>query len=300
MIWFFLGLSMLVVRADIVSATAEVFLFMWLIVDAATSSGQRKRETKVAVAWSFAFVTWNIVSTLIRSEFQLVVLIEAVKAALLVAIPMLLIHSNNSQKIVKHIVVFFLGVSIASFLAALLKIAPLVPAAMPLPTDTYYTKVISLYAGTILLGALYIKISNTERWSGQIAHRERSSLLYKMSLGLFFASIYSAYIASYKSSILSAFLLLAPFIFSLSMKTIKKCSTILIFSALLLSVLQLVVFHSFETIVDIYGLTQLENKSFVDRAPKDVVDGAKTRLADTLSDIATYQEQLGSISKLLP
>ena len=45
---------------------------------------------------------------------------------------------------------------------------------------------------------------------------------------------------------------------------------------------------------------KLENKSFVDRAPKDVVDGAKTRLADTLSDIATYQEQLGSISKLLP
>ena len=44
----------------------------------------------------------------------------------------------------------------------------------------------------------------------------------------------------------------------------------------------------------------LENKSFVDRAPKDVVDGAKQRLADTLSDIETYQEQLGSISKLLP
>ena len=45
---------------------------------------------------------------------------------------------------------------------------------------------------------------------------------------------------------------------------------------------------------------KLENKSFVDRAPKDVVDGAKQRLADTLSDIETYQEQLGSISKLLP
>ena len=44
---------------------------------------------------------------------------------------------------------------------------------------------------------------------------------------------------------------------------------------------------------------KLENKSFVDRAPKDVVDGAKQRLADTLSDIETYQEQLGSISKLL-
>ena len=45
---------------------------------------------------------------------------------------------------------------------------------------------------------------------------------------------------------------------------------------------------------------KLENKSFVDRAPKDVVDGAKQRLADTLSDIGTYQEQLESISKLLP
>ena len=45
---------------------------------------------------------------------------------------------------------------------------------------------------------------------------------------------------------------------------------------------------------------KLENKSFVGRAPKDVVDGAKQRLADTLSDIETYQEQLGSISKLLP
>ena len=46
--------------------------------------------------------------------------------------------------------------------------------------------------------------------------------------------------------------------------------------------------------------TKLENKSFVERAPKDVVDGAKQRLADTLSDIETYQEQLESISKLLP
>ena len=45
---------------------------------------------------------------------------------------------------------------------------------------------------------------------------------------------------------------------------------------------------------------KLENKSFVDRAPKDVVGGAKQRLADTLSDIETYQEQLESISKLLP
>ncbi|MAJ91410.1 MAG: valine--tRNA ligase [Legionellales bacterium] len=46
--------------------------------------------------------------------------------------------------------------------------------------------------------------------------------------------------------------------------------------------------------------TKLENKSFVERAPKDVVDGAKQRLTDTLSDIETYQEQLESISKLLP
>jgi len=45
--------------------------------------------------------------------------------------------------------------------------------------------------------------------------------------------------------------------------------------------------------------TKLENKDFVDRAPKHVVEGIKTRLADTLSDIETYQEQLKSISKLL-
>jgi valyl-tRNA synthetase len=45
--------------------------------------------------------------------------------------------------------------------------------------------------------------------------------------------------------------------------------------------------------------TKLENKDFVDRAPKHVVEEIKTRLADTLSDIETYQEQLKSISKLL-
>ena len=44
---------------------------------------------------------------------------------------------------------------------------------------------------------------------------------------------------------------------------------------------------------------KLENKDFVDRAPKDVVEGTKARLADTLSDINTYQEQLKLISKLL-
>ena len=44
---------------------------------------------------------------------------------------------------------------------------------------------------------------------------------------------------------------------------------------------------------------KLENKDFVNRAPKHVVEGARTRLADTLSDIETYQEQLKSVSKLL-
>jgi valyl-tRNA synthetase len=44
---------------------------------------------------------------------------------------------------------------------------------------------------------------------------------------------------------------------------------------------------------------KLENKDFVDRAPKHIVEGTRTRLADTLSDINTYQEQLKLISKLL-
>ncbi len=44
---------------------------------------------------------------------------------------------------------------------------------------------------------------------------------------------------------------------------------------------------------------KLENKDFVNRAPKHVVEGTRTRLADTLSDIETYQEQLKSVSKLL-
>ena len=44
---------------------------------------------------------------------------------------------------------------------------------------------------------------------------------------------------------------------------------------------------------------KLTNKNFVERAPEDVVEGAKQRLADTLNEINTYQEQLKSISRLL-
>ncbi len=44
---------------------------------------------------------------------------------------------------------------------------------------------------------------------------------------------------------------------------------------------------------------KLENKNFVERAPEDVVEGVKQRLADILNEIKTYQEQLESISKLL-
>ena len=43
----------------------------------------------------------------------------------------------------------------------------------------------------------------------------------------------------------------------------------------------------------------LENKNFVERAPKEVVDGAKQRLTDILNEIKTYQEQLESISRLI-
>ena len=43
----------------------------------------------------------------------------------------------------------------------------------------------------------------------------------------------------------------------------------------------------------------LENKNFVERAPKEVVDGAKQRLNDILNEIKTYQDQLATISKLL-
>ncbi|MCG8378348.1 MAG: valine--tRNA ligase [Proteobacteria bacterium] len=45
--------------------------------------------------------------------------------------------------------------------------------------------------------------------------------------------------------------------------------------------------------------SKLANSNFVKRAPKDVVEGAKQRLADTLNEIKTYQEQLNSISRLL-
>ncbi len=44
---------------------------------------------------------------------------------------------------------------------------------------------------------------------------------------------------------------------------------------------------------------KLENKNFVERAPEEVVEGVKQRLADILNEIKTYQEQLQSISKLL-
>ncbi|HIF50414.1 MAG TPA: valine--tRNA ligase [Thiotrichaceae bacterium] len=44
---------------------------------------------------------------------------------------------------------------------------------------------------------------------------------------------------------------------------------------------------------------KLENKNFVERAPADVVEGVKQRLADILNEIKTYQVQLVSISKLL-
>lgn len=44
---------------------------------------------------------------------------------------------------------------------------------------------------------------------------------------------------------------------------------------------------------------KLNNKNFVDRAPAEVVDGAKQRLADTLNEIKTYETQLQSILKLL-
>jgi valyl-tRNA synthetase len=44
--------------------------------------------------------------------------------------------------------------------------------------------------------------------------------------------------------------------------------------------------------------SQLANKNFVERAPEDVVNGAKQQLADKLNEIKTYQQQLKSISKL--
>ncbi len=44
---------------------------------------------------------------------------------------------------------------------------------------------------------------------------------------------------------------------------------------------------------------KLENKNFVERAPADVVEGVKQRLADILNEIKTFQEQLESIAKLI-
>ena len=44
---------------------------------------------------------------------------------------------------------------------------------------------------------------------------------------------------------------------------------------------------------------KLANKNFIERAPENVVEGAKQRFTDTLNEINTYQEQLKSIYKLL-
>jgi valyl-tRNA synthetase len=49
-----------------------------------------------------------------------------------------------------------------------------------------------------------------------------------------------------------------------------------------------------------FGLkNKLANKNFVERAPENVVEGAKQRLVDTLNEINTYKGQLESISRLL-
>ena len=44
---------------------------------------------------------------------------------------------------------------------------------------------------------------------------------------------------------------------------------------------------------------KLNNKSFVERAPADVVEGVKQKLADKVNKIETFETQLKSISKLL-
>lgn len=44
---------------------------------------------------------------------------------------------------------------------------------------------------------------------------------------------------------------------------------------------------------------KLNNKSFVERAPDDVVEGVKQKLTDKLNEIETYETQLKSILKLL-
>ena len=43
----------------------------------------------------------------------------------------------------------------------------------------------------------------------------------------------------------------------------------------------------------------LDNKNFVERAPENVVEGAKQRRADILTELKTYQDQLAAIEKLL-
>ena len=43
---------------------------------------------------------------------------------------------------------------------------------------------------------------------------------------------------------------------------------------------------------------QLDNKNFVERAPANVVEGAKQRRADILNELQTYHEQLDKIAQL--
>ena len=44
---------------------------------------------------------------------------------------------------------------------------------------------------------------------------------------------------------------------------------------------------------------KLNNKKFVERAPADVVEGVKQKLADKISEIKTFETQLQSILKLI-
>jgi valyl-tRNA synthetase len=44
---------------------------------------------------------------------------------------------------------------------------------------------------------------------------------------------------------------------------------------------------------------KLNNKKFVERAPVDVVEGVKQKLADKISEIKTFETQLQSILKLI-
>ena len=44
---------------------------------------------------------------------------------------------------------------------------------------------------------------------------------------------------------------------------------------------------------------QLSNSNFVERAPEEVVDGAKKRQSEIDNDLKTYQEQLNVIAKMV-